>query len=113
MTQKALRHLRLLGPVTVDLIPKTQKYIAESVRDEVNPGMIPRFRSRRTVGLLGYLVAKQRPIGREHLALLFWPDEAPANGRANLRRELHNLAQILPGCWESGCDLYPLRKHKY
>lgn len=52
------------------------------------------------MALLGYLVAERRPIGREHLALLFWPDEAPSRGRGNLRRELHNLTQILPDCWE-------------
>jgi DNA-binding SARP family transcriptional activator/uncharacterized protein HemY len=62
--------------------------------------MVPRFRSRRTIGLLGYLVVERRPIARDLLAALFWPDEAPSKGRANLSRELHNLAQILPGCWE-------------
>jgi DNA-binding SARP family transcriptional activator len=51
------------------------------------------------VGLLGYLAAERRAIGREHLALLFWQDEPPSRGRANLRRELYNLAQILPECW--------------
>jgi DNA-binding SARP family transcriptional activator len=29
-----------------------------------------------------------------------WPDETTAKGRGNLSRELHNLAQILPDCWE-------------
>jgi predicted ATPase/DNA-binding SARP family transcriptional activator len=52
------------------------------------------------VALLGYLVAEQRLIAREFLAALFWPDEATSKGRSNLSRELHNLAQILPDCWE-------------
>ena len=64
-------------------------------------GAPPRFRSQRTMALLGYLVAEQRPLSRDHLATLFWPDEDPAKGKANLRRELHNLAQILPGCWQT------------
>ncbi|MCA9949923.1 MAG: tetratricopeptide repeat protein [Anaerolineales bacterium] len=64
-------------------------------------GTPPRFRSQRTVALLGYLVAEQRPLTREFLSALFWPDEDPAKGKANLRRELHNLAQILPGCWQT------------
>jgi DNA-binding SARP family transcriptional activator len=50
--------------------------------------------------LLGYLAAERRPVARDLLAALFWPDEAPSKGRANLSRELHNLAQILPDCWE-------------
>jgi DNA-binding SARP family transcriptional activator/tetratricopeptide (TPR) repeat protein len=52
------------------------------------------------VALLGYLVVERRSVARGFLAALFWPDEAPSKGRSNLRRELHNLAQILPGCWE-------------
>ena len=64
-------------------------------------GTPPRFRSQRTAALLGYLVAEKRPFSRDHLAAFFWPDEDPAKGKANLRRELHNLAQILPGCWQT------------
>ena len=64
-------------------------------------GNQPRFRSQRTVALLGYLVAENRQLSREHLATLFWPDDETAKGRANLRRELHNLSQILPDCWEA------------
>ena len=86
MAQSARRRLCLLGPARVDQIQK--------------PRAVPRFRSRRTVGLLGYLAAEQRPVARDHLALLFWPDEASSKGRANLSRELHNLAQILPDCWD-------------
>lgn len=61
---------------------------------------LPRFRSRRTKAILAYLAAKQRPVAREHLAALFWPDEPTSSGRGNLSRELHNLAKILPDCWE-------------
>jgi DNA-binding SARP family transcriptional activator len=52
------------------------------------------------VALLGYLVAERRPTARDLLAALFWPDEAQSKGRGNLRRELHNLSQILPDCWQ-------------
>ncbi len=72
-----------------------------SVQVHWDEGAPPRFRSQRTVALLGYLVAEQRPISRDHLAALFWPDEEPAKGKANLRRELHNLARILPDCWQT------------
>ena len=37
-------------------------------------GSPPRFRSQRTMALLGYLVAEKRPFTRDHLAALFWPD---------------------------------------
>jgi ABC-type oligopeptide transport system substrate-binding subunit/DNA-binding SARP family transcriptional activator len=52
------------------------------------------------VALLGYLAAERRSVARDSLAALLWPDEATSKGRSNLRRELHNLAQILPDCWE-------------
>ncbi|MEZ4712665.1 MAG: BTAD domain-containing putative transcriptional regulator [Caldilineaceae bacterium] len=79
------RHLQLLG------VPRV----------ECNEGDVPRFRSLRTIALLGYLVAERRVLAREQLAALFWPDEPADRGKANLRRELHNLAQILPDCWEA------------
>lgn len=90
-----MRRLRLLGPVCVE-----QAWVDRVEAQENDVAAIPRFRSRRTVGLLGYLVIAQRPIAREALAALFWPDETPAKGRANLSRELHNLSRILPGCWQ-------------
>ena len=68
---------------------------------ENSEGTVPRIRSRRTIALLGYLAAERRAVAREFLATFFWPDEAQAKGRANLRRELHNLARILPGCWQA------------
>lgn len=91
-----LRQLNLLGPVRVH-------WIAEESLPELRNGRIPkppRFRSRRTVALLAYLAAERRPIARSHLAAFFWPDEPDANGRTNLRRELHNLSQVLPDCWD-------------
>jgi DNA-binding SARP family transcriptional activator/Tfp pilus assembly protein PilF len=91
-----MRRLWLLGPARIE-----QFQVAHSEAREHIVGPAPRFRSRRTVGLLGYLAAERRLFARDLLAALFWPDEAPSRGRANLSRELHNLAQILPDCWES------------
>jgi DNA-binding SARP family transcriptional activator len=95
MKQFTSRYLRLLGPIRVEQIQK-----AQGNTNERNTNGVPRFRSKRTVGLLGYLAAEQRPVARDFLTALFWPDEESPKGRANLRRELHNLTQILPDCWE-------------
>ena len=100
MTAEIPRRLRLLGPVCIEHIPESQKNSAGGGKNEFNDREIPRFRSRRTIGLLGYLVSERRPMARETLSTLFWPDEPTSKGRTNLRRELHNLSQILPGCWE-------------
>ena len=94
MTQLSSRLLRLLGPPRVEQLQKVQNKTMGS-----EAGDVPRFRSRRTVALLGYLAAERREVGRDFLAALFWPDQASSKGRSNLRRELHNLAQILPDCW--------------
>ena len=71
-----------------------------TIRVESDDGDVPRFRSQRTMALLGYLVAEGRAVSRDALAALFWPDDSQSKGRSNLRRELHNLNQILPDCWE-------------
>jgi DNA-binding SARP family transcriptional activator len=95
MTESGTRRLWLLGPARVE-----HGHKAQSREEQGRAGEVPRFRSRRTVGLLGYLAAEGRPVARELLAGLFWPDETHAKGRANLSRELHNLGQVLPDCWE-------------
>ena len=71
------------------------------LRVEWETGDPPRFRSQRTLALLGYLAAEQRPISREALSALFWPEQSEPDGKANLRRELHNLVSVLPGCWKA------------
>ncbi len=96
-----MRRLRLLGPASVDQFPESQKNPADFVGNGRTQVEVPRFRSRITIALLGYLVVEQRSFGREHLASLLWPDETPSKGRGNLRRELHNLSRILPDCWET------------
>ena len=94
MTQLTKRTLRLFGPVRIEYLQKAQNRAKEG-----NASVKPRFRSRRTVALLGYLAAEQRSVARDFLAVLFWPDEVLSKGRGNLRRELYNLAKILPDCW--------------
>lgn len=118
----AMIRLRLLGPACVEQIQSSQ-HVNEGA-GETNPvDDVPRFRSKRTIALLGYLAAEQRPLPRSSIASLFWPDKSTSQGLASLRRELHNLTSILPHCWEfdrkaiaftpSNCtqvDLYDIRK---
>ena len=94
------QRIHLLGPVRVERIINTNKEATEANASDNALRDTPRFRSRRTIALLGYLVAERRPIARSHLAALFWPDDEPSKGRGNLRRELHNLGKIFPNCWQ-------------
>jgi len=96
LNQQSTHCLWLLGPTRVDALKNAQFSSKRSIEYK-----LPRFRSRRTIGLLGYLATEQRPVARDLLVALFWPDESSSVGRANLSRELHNLAQVLPCCWES------------
>ena len=59
-----LLYLKLFGPVHV-----TQVLV--EANEEGYKDSLPRFRSRRTVALLGYLARERRPIAREYLAALF------------------------------------------
>jgi predicted ATPase/DNA-binding SARP family transcriptional activator len=61
-------------------------------------GKPPRFRSPTAVALLGYLVTEARPISRSALTDFFWPDQIESQARGELRRVLHNLSTIVPGC---------------
>jgi DNA-binding SARP family transcriptional activator len=57
-----------------------------------------RARSSRTVALVAFLAAHAgSPQPRQRIAGLFWPDSTDAQALTNLRRELHQLRQILAG----------------
>src|SRR5215467_4750809 len=52
--------------------------------------------SSRSMTLLAYLILHAGvPQARQHLAAVFWPDSSEPQARTNLRRELHNLRQLL------------------
>lgn len=78
-------HLRLLGPVEL----------------EQAGAPMPRFESRKAVGLLGYLAVAHKPVARSRLTDLFWPDKTEQQGRANLSRVLNNLSNLLPGSFQA------------
>ena len=65
----------------------------QSVTDD---GTGVRARSSRTVALIAFLVIHAgSPQARQRIAGLFWPDSADGQALTNLRRELHQLRQIL------------------
>jgi predicted ATPase/DNA-binding SARP family transcriptional activator len=67
-----------------------------SFQTTLDNGPITAFRSAKVQGLLVYLaLAKQQPHAREVLATLFWPDEADAVAKKNLRQSLYQLRQVL------------------
>lgn len=46
----------------------------------------------KTVALLAYLAVESRPVGRDTLATLFWPDTGQSRARANLRSCLYQIS---------------------
>ena len=55
-----------------------------------------RARSSRAVALVAFLaVHAGSPQARQRIAGLFWPDSTDAQALTNLRRELHQLRQLL------------------
>src|SRR5689334_23475663 len=55
-------------------------------------------RSARAVALVGFLAFHAgSPQPRQRIAGLFWPDSTDAQALTNLRRELHQLRQVLAG----------------
>ncbi len=57
---------------------------------------VTRFRANNNRGLLVYLALNgERPVARETLAALFWPDENTETAHNNLRQALYQLRQLL------------------
>lgn len=88
------------------------------------------WRREQRFRLLGYLAVEARPVDRDELACLFWPDEPAEAARRNLRKTLFRLrpwladlglpwsadagipAGLVDGtrlCWVGGSDLQRLR----
>lgn len=58
------------------------------------------FRSQKALVLLAYLICENRPITRDYLAGLAWPEMDQSQALGLLRRSLHDLHSQLPGCLE-------------
>jgi predicted ATPase/DNA-binding SARP family transcriptional activator len=56
------------------------------------------FRSQKELVLLAYLICQARPLTRDFLAGLAWPEYEQSRALGLLRRSLHDLNQQLPGC---------------
>lgn len=56
------------------------------------------FRSQKALALLAYLICIDRPVTREYLAGLGWPEVEQSQALGLLRRTLHDLNSKLPGC---------------
>lgn len=63
---------------------------------KLNDQPVTRFRSTNNQGLLVYLALNSdRPVPRDVLATLFWPDETDRVARNNLRQALYQLRTVL------------------
>lgn len=69
------------------------------------------LRSRKALGLLGYLAVQERPIPRAHLAELLWQGLDEAHGRANLSWVLHQITTLIPGCLKVERHSVAFRRH--
>ncbi len=58
----------------------------------------PRMGSSRAMALVAYLmIHAESRLPRQRIAGLLWPESTDAQALTNLRRELHQLRQVLPG----------------
>jgi DNA-binding SARP family transcriptional activator len=55
--------------------------------------------TRKASALLVHVAVTGRPVSRETLAALFWPESDPERARATLRRTLSSLRSALGGRW--------------
>ena len=83
--------IRTFGAVTIALQPGPVDIAATVSAKEQRL----QLETRATDALLIYLACHGRPLVREVLAELFWPDRTQKQARANLRVALHRLRQKL------------------
>ena len=69
-----------------------------AMRVEQDGQPISKFRSKKALALLGYLIIAKQPVPRTRLAYLFWGEDDEQRARGELRRTLSNLTSLLPGC---------------
>jgi predicted ATPase/DNA-binding SARP family transcriptional activator len=69
-------------------------YLFGSPRLERQGRPIP-INLRKALALLIYLAVTRQPYSRDALATLFWPEKDQSSARANLRRTLYDLSQLL------------------
>ena len=55
--------------------------------------------TRKAIALLAYVAVVDRPIARDSLAELLWPEADPESGKGALRRTLSTLRSGLGGTW--------------
>jgi predicted ATPase/DNA-binding SARP family transcriptional activator len=63
-----------------------------------NGELLTNFRSQKALVLLAYLIVENRPVTRDYLAGLAWPEMEQGPALGLLRRSLHDLNSQLPGC---------------
>jgi len=83
--------IRTLGTVTVALQSAPVHTLGGS---DPNAQRV-QFETRTVDALLIYLACHGRPLGRDALAELFWPERTQQQARSNLRVALHRLRQPL------------------
>lgn len=69
-------------------------YLFGSPHIEVQ-GRIINVSLRKALAILAYLCVTRRTVTRDALATLFWPEADQKTGRANLRRTIYNLKNIV------------------
>src|SRR5688500_18082742 len=83
--------IHTLGGVAIELrhVPITDASTTNPVLQRVH------FRTRTVEALLIYLASQGRPLGRDILAELLWPERTQEQARANLRVAIHRLREQL------------------
>src|SRR5438105_242789 len=60
-------------------------------------GTLATVDTRKAVALLAYLALARRPVSRDEICALLWPDAEHGRARAALRRTLSSLSAALGG----------------
>ena len=76
--------------------PRIQIRLLGDVEVRLGPMVLEAFVSSRLQSLLAFLIVhRDRPLARQRVAFIFWPDSSESQARTNLRHLLHMLRRAL------------------
>ncbi len=77
-------------------MPRLDISFLGTIQVSLNRQPITHFRSANNQGLLVFLTLQpEKPLSRELLTAVFWPEESDKNARNNLRQSLYQLRKLL------------------
>jgi DNA-binding SARP family transcriptional activator len=87
----------MAGHMEGEMFPVLQVQLLGNFQLQYEGQTLTAISSQRIQTLLAYVILQRcKPVSRQQVAALFWPDTSEAQARTNLRNLIHQLRQVFP-----------------